>query len=375
MTKNTTNTDGNKDRNKKRLLVTALACGALFAGSAALMTSGVLAYLTDADTATNTFTVGEVKIDTLEPNYPGNGSDEVKDLVSLEEVKKDPQVKNTGKNRAIVFSQVDIPMANIITADAQGNRNPRANVELFHFRTEEAAFGEPAANSWHREWILLNTEYIDNDGAVVTPETATYARRLFGHETVLDENETSVPVFDVVRLTNIIEGQVDNSTQNIILTTYGIQAENIAEITSPDWDDTMDEEVLNNIYQVYVRQSGDVAPDDADTSNDQTLIGTTLNVTMTVKNTHLKLNSGNAADARTTTDYKVAYTGDGTAPTPAFASTNPAVATVDQQGNIVARSVGETVIVMTAKNPDTNKTASASVTVTVRDMNAGEAGN
>lgn len=375
MTKNTTNMDGNKGRDKKRLLVTALACGALFAGSAALMTSGIRAYLTDADTATNTFTVGEVKIDTLEPNYPGNGSDEVKDLVSLEEVKKDPQVKNTGKNRAIVFSQVDIPMANIITADAQGYRNPQANVELFNFRTEDAAFGEPAANSWHKEWILLNTEYIDDKGLTVMPEAAAYARRLFGHETVLDENETSVPVFDVVRLTNVIEGQVDNSTQNIILTTYAIQAENIAEITSPDWDETMDEKVLNNIYQVYVRQSGNVAPDDADTSNDQTLIDTTLNVTMTVKNTHLKLNSGNAADARTTTDYKVAYTGDGTAPTPAFASTNTNVATVDQQGNITAKGVGETVIVMTAKNPDTGKTASASVTVTVRDMNAGEAAN
>ena len=35
------------------------------------------AYLTDAETATNTFTVGKVKIDLEEPGYPGNDSDEM----------------------------------------------------------------------------------------------------------------------------------------------------------------------------------------------------------------------------------------------------------------------------------------------------------
>lgn len=371
---------GRPGRHKGRRAVglSVAACGALFIGAAALTTGGIRAYLTDTDTATNTFTVGEVVIDTLEPNYPGNGSDEVKDLVALEEVKKDPQIKNTGKNRAVVFSQVDIPMANIITADAQGFRNPRNNVELFNFRTEPGSFGTVAAgggseNSWHEEWVLMDTEYLNKDGITTTQDAAVTCRRLFGYQSVLDENETSVPVFDVVRLVNVIEGMVDNTTQNIVLTSYAIQAENIADLTTADYDDVMDYDQLHKIYDVYVRQSGNVAPDDGDTSNNQTLIDTTLNVTMTVANTHLRLHTGNAADAKTTTEFKVAYTGTGTAPTPMFVSSDTSVVTVDQNGNIQAVGVGEATIIMTAKNPDTGKTASASVTVSVRDMNAGEA--
>ena len=47
-----------KGTNKRagKIAVTALACGAVFAGGAALMANGIRAYLTDADTATNTFT-------------------------------------------------------------------------------------------------------------------------------------------------------------------------------------------------------------------------------------------------------------------------------------------------------------------------------
>lgn len=399
-----------KSTNKRagKIAVTALACGAVFAGGAALMANGIRAYLTDADTATNTFTVGEVTIDTLEPNYPGNGSDEVKDLVPFEEVKKDPQIKNSGKNRAIVFTTVDIPMANIIVADEQGHRGEQHNQEVFNFRVNEKDFGAPPVNSYHEEWIQLTEvnghtitpdglEYLDASGkAAATKDTAAFVRRYFGYSTVLDENETTVPVFDVVRLVNVIEDQLtqpdgaegpgdvtsgeqsvankmlDNTTQNIKITSYAIQAENIAGLTSADFDDVMDASKLSQIYNIYCNQSAGVKPGDADTSKDQTLIDTTLNVSFTVKNTHLKLNSGNAADAKTTTNYKVAYTGPGTKPTPTFTSSNTAVATVDASGNIQAVGVGETVIEMRATNPDTGKDAVATVTVTVRDMNAGE---
>lgn len=395
------NTDHGSGSGKKknsragRIAATALACGAVFVGGGLLMANGIRAYLTDTDTAMNTFTVGEVVIDTLEPNYPGNGSDEVRDLVPLEEVKKDPQIKNSGKNRAVVFSHVDIPMARIIVADEQGYRGEQKNQEIFNFRTEDAEFGQPPANSWHDEWLLLKTEYLTNDGATTTEENAAYARRLFGYTTVLDENETSVPVFDVVRLCNVIEDQkrqpdgaagpgnvtpgdediynkmLDNTTQNIKITSYAIQAENIAGLTSADFDSVMNEQKLMDIFNVYMNQSAGVKPGDADTTDDSTLIDTTLNITFTVKNTHLKLNSGNEADTRTTTNYKVAYTGPGTKPTPTFTSSDTGVVTVDASGNIQAIGVGEAVITMEAVNPDTGKTARATVTVTVRDMNAG----
>ena len=138
------------------------------------------------------------------------------------------------------------------------------------------------------------------------------------------------------------------------------------------FDDVMDAAQLTRIFQVYWNQSGDVESDDADTSNDQTLINTTLNVTMTVADTHLQLNTGAPADARTTATVNVAYTGSGDAPTATLSSSDTNVVTVDQNGNIQAVNVGTAVITARATNPDTGKVATAEVTIQVTDVNAGE---
>lgn len=358
--------------NKKKLkkLVPAIAAcglvGAMFAG-------GAMAYLTDTDTTTNTFTVGEVTIETQEPNYPGNGSDETKDLVPMEEVKKDPQITNSGKNRAIVYTRVQIPMANVITAAEDGTRENNGNahnVELFDYRTETGAY-----DSTHEEWVEIDTAYVDANGKTVGADQAVAVQRLYGYKTVVEENETTVPVFDVVRMANVIEEQIDNSTQNIVITSYAIQAENISGITDATFDDVMDEATLDKIYQVYMNQSSGVQPGDADTDGDQTIIGTTLNVTMTLPDTHLELNSGDPANATTTAQVKVAYTGPQDASVLEdyyFTSSAPDVASIDTAGKVTAKAVGQTVITVFQKNPDTGKIMEASVTVTVRDRNFGE---
>ena len=54
--------------NKKRVAITTGACALALTA----MIGGALAYLTDTDSTVNTFTVGEIRIDTVEPNYPGN---------------------------------------------------------------------------------------------------------------------------------------------------------------------------------------------------------------------------------------------------------------------------------------------------------------
>ena len=390
--------------NKKRVAITTGACTLALTA----MIGGALAYLTDTDSTVNTFTVGEIRIDTVEPNYPGNGSDEVSDLVPMEEVKKDPKIKNTGKNNAIVFMQVDIPMAKIITAQDDGTRNPLANVELFDYRTETGDY-----DSTGDGWILLDQTYLDKDmnvldansltynivklntpatnstGSTVfqkvedgenTPEVAStedysqigaYCRRLYGYHYVLKEDRSTDPIFDVVRSCNFIEDQIDNSTQNIVVTSYAIQADNIKNLTDANFTKTMDSEDLEKIFKVYIKQSGKVVSDDADTSNSQTLKKTTLNVTMTVDNTHLKLNTGDEADTKTKANVKLAYTGKGTKPNYTFASSDEAVATIDETGNITAHATGQTVITVTSINPDNNKAVTASVVVNVRDVNEG----
>lgn len=356
--------------NKKKAFVGAIAA-ALVCGTV-LMIGGINAYLMDTESVTNTFTIGEVTIDSMEPHYPGNGSDATEDLLPLEEVPKDPCVKNTGKNRIVVFEQIDIPMANVIVADEKGNRVPRMNMELFGFRTTEGA-GEGRYNCTHSDkWIELSEQYLNDDDEEVDVAIATKTRRIYGHNTVVEENETTVPVFDVVRLANIVEGQIDNSVQTIVITTYAIQADNIAGITSANWTETMDKEKLDEIFETYMNQSAGKESDDADNSNNQTLKGTTLNVSMTVQNRHLKLNSGNAADTATTILYNVAYTGPNTKPEPTFESSDTNVVTVDNQGNITAVGVGSATITMRATNPDTGKEVTASTIVSVRDMNAGE---
>lgn len=71
-------------KSKKQLLRTMIACGLVVSVAA----GGTVAYLTDAETATNTFTVGKVKIDLEEPGYPGNDSDEVKNIIPNQEIVK-----------------------------------------------------------------------------------------------------------------------------------------------------------------------------------------------------------------------------------------------------------------------------------------------
>lgn len=75
------------------------------------------AYFTDGETKTNTFTIGKVKIDLQEPNWtpPEN-------ITPNQEISKNPQIANTGKNEAFVYLEVHVPRQSIITAEQDGSR-------------------------------------------------------------------------------------------------------------------------------------------------------------------------------------------------------------------------------------------------------------
>ena len=72
--------------------------------AAMLLTSAgaTLAYFTDKDDATNTFTVGNVSIDLTEPKWDANGSKDAPEVYPGEALAKDPTVKNDGKNPCFV---------------------------------------------------------------------------------------------------------------------------------------------------------------------------------------------------------------------------------------------------------------------------------
>ena len=78
-------------RKSKKKLTLAIATCAL---TLTLAFGVTMAYMTDSEGVTNTVTVGKVNIDLEEPGYPGNDSDEVKNVIPNQEVVKDPQIEN-----------------------------------------------------------------------------------------------------------------------------------------------------------------------------------------------------------------------------------------------------------------------------------------
>ena len=94
---------------KKSILMAAIAVMLV----AVLVVGGTLAYFTDTKSATNTFTVGDVKIKLDESNVNApNGdrvtSNEYTGVFPGIQYKKDPVVTNTGKNDAYVRAVVTI---------------------------------------------------------------------------------------------------------------------------------------------------------------------------------------------------------------------------------------------------------------------------
>ena len=79
-------------------LVALLAMGTLIGGT--------MAYFTDSDDATNTFTVGNVSIDLTEPEWDKSGSQDAPEVYPGEALAKDPTVTNDGANPCFVRIEV-----------------------------------------------------------------------------------------------------------------------------------------------------------------------------------------------------------------------------------------------------------------------------
>ncbi len=87
---------------KKKITAIALIVAILAVG----VIGGSLAYFTDKDNATNTFTVGNVDITLTEPNWEGSGSKDAPEVYPGEALAKDPTVTNVGANPCFVRIKV-----------------------------------------------------------------------------------------------------------------------------------------------------------------------------------------------------------------------------------------------------------------------------
>ena len=112
---------------KKKIVSLALAVCLI-----AIAAVGTLAYFTDKDTATNTFTVGNVAIDLIEQQKTDNGLadfDQNKKLLpgtsDVNAVSKIVTVKNTGANDAWVWVDLKIP-AYLVSSEYPTNESKNA---------------------------------------------------------------------------------------------------------------------------------------------------------------------------------------------------------------------------------------------------------
>ena len=122
-------------RNKKKVGILSIAA---LAGITIIGSS--VAYFTSTDTKDNLFTVGSVRTILHEDRWDDladtdhNGiPDMAEDIIPNKTIPKDPTIENTGKNPAWVYLEVRVPIVNIITAQEDGSRNPKADTELLLF--------------------------------------------------------------------------------------------------------------------------------------------------------------------------------------------------------------------------------------------------
>lgn len=191
---------------KKKSLKIASVCA--LAGVIAI--GGVMAYFTDADTATNTFTVGKVSIDLQEPDWVPPT-----DIVPEQEFAKDPQIKNDGINDAYVFVKVTVPYANVVTANDDGTKNAAADTELFNYDVKAG-------------WVELTDKMVKDEDAKTVTHLYAYATGNPAAMTAVASGVTTDSIFDYIQFANIVEDQnIEGTTLDVVVDGYAIQTTNI----------------------------------------------------------------------------------------------------------------------------------------------------
>ncbi len=183
----------------------------------ALGVAGLSAYFTDTKSTTNTFTIGKVSQELTEPSW--NKDNPPKNITPGQELEKDPQVTNTGTNDQYVFMTVAVPYANIMTVNDDGTKNASTDTPLFTYTTNEGwtQLGNSIKNEDNHTYIY--TYYYGKDNTMM----------------ILTKNQTTPALFNKVRFVDAVEGQgLQDSTQNILINSYGIQTTHLENATTPD---------------------------------------------------------------------------------------------------------------------------------------------
>ena len=174
---------------KKKLTAVALVVSML----AIMLVGASLAYFTDTDDATNTFTVGNVSIDLTEPKWDAAGSQDAPEVYPTEALAKDPTVTNDGANPCFVRIAVTgwdcLAPADIIT---------------------------------------YRTDYVDN---ALGTDWVKHTDGYFYYTKVLAAGETTDALFDQIVIPANLENGDGVTNFNIVVNAYAVQAQG----AQPSW--------------------------------------------------------------------------------------------------------------------------------------------
>ena len=249
-------------KNTKKTLATLTACAML----GAVVVGGTLAYLTDNEAASNTITIGEVKIDLIEPAWPDQDPDTSDDVIlkkPTEEINKNPKIVNSSTvDDAIVFMSVEVPKQPLTLLNLDGSvkaeKDEDVMQEIVNFKLNSDNDGNINVNNFNDDadeiegapyWIELTK--------IEGETTNTY---VFGYNTKLDKESTTEPLFEKIQVVNCKEGEITAAEgKDIKVTAYAIQSNNVKEYNGTetiDLTETLDATNLQKIFNIFMNQNG-----------------------------------------------------------------------------------------------------------------------
>lgn len=210
-----------------------------------------LAYFTDAETADNTFEIGDVQLAINEPDYPQDKKDRI--LTVNQKMPKNPNVENVGSNDEVVYLAITVPLENVTMIDDETKQRVTdqpmyQEIIRFYVDDEENSSAVTGNDDFHYNspWVYLKMKEDSSK------HTKTY---YFGYPKVLKVDAKTPSLFDGIQIKSFLEGQMNvDITAAIDVYAYGIQADEIPGYDLSGGDITDDQ--LSEILQIYINQNG-----------------------------------------------------------------------------------------------------------------------
>lgn len=208
--------------NKKKTVLAAAILLFMF------VIGGAIAYFTDTDQKTNTFTIGSVDItltedgwDALPDTNDNDIPDAAEDMMPGESVTKDPLINNVStKNDAYVFAKVEVPCTTIVAPATTSE-------ELFTYTTN-AGWTElsTAAVACTSGGTATHVYYYGTNGTLTTLAKAASSTT---------PTSTSNPLFSTISLRSTLKGNEGlTGEKQVVVTGYGIQTEGLTSTAPAD---------------------------------------------------------------------------------------------------------------------------------------------